>query len=418
MKSFKKFHNVLKEGGAFGHLSHPFDVHTFTFTDLEEIIDKMLSGKLDYVEEKSDGINLMFTYRYGQIRASRNKGHLKNRGETALDVKQMADKFSGRGTGVAYVSAMNDIHKAISSLTPKQVEKVFDDGRNWMSIEVMMPVNAENVIKYGVTEIRFHGTIKHDDDGNAIEQINKENARMLDGMLRQRDVHKQDTFELKNLPRLNLPSVKELDKKKSKYLSALKKIMKGLGAKPKMTMRDVRVNYFNNLLNKLDVKGKLQPSTRNTILKRWVDYDKRVNLRALKKELPDYMVDGFTKLEKQSSAHNKQLVLPLETLFLKVGGEVLQMMGKFMAVNPNKVVAGLKKQVDDTAKKVIASGDPKLIQKLEYELNRLEQIGGWDTVVPSEGITFLYKGELLKATAQFAPINQLIGLRFRLPLEN
>ena len=60
---------------------------------------------------------------------------------------------------------------------------------------------------------------------------------------------------------------------------------------------------------------------------------------------------------------------------------------------------------------------PKLIDKLEYELKRLEDIGGWDAVVPSEGLTFLHKGQLLKLTGAFAPINQLIGLSFRLPQE-
>ena len=41
-----------------------------------------------------------------------------------------------------------------------------------------------------VTEIRLQGTIKYNDEGEAVEQINKENARILDGMLRQRTSRK------------------------------------------------------------------------------------------------------------------------------------------------------------------------------------------------------------------------------------
>ena len=126
------------------------------------------------------------------------------------------------------------------------------------------------------------------------------------------------------------------------------------------------------------------------------------------------MLSDVSNIEKELSNHNKQLTLPLEKLFLQLGAEVLSLMGKFMTINPNDAIRNIKKQVDNTAKKVLSSGDPKLIDKLNYELGRLEQLGGWNAVIPSEGITFMYKGELLKLTGAFAPINQLTGLSFRL----
>ena len=49
MKSFSKF---IVEGGAFGHLSHPYDVEHFTFSDYKQIISNALSGNLEYAEEK------------------------------------------------------------------------------------------------------------------------------------------------------------------------------------------------------------------------------------------------------------------------------------------------------------------------------------------------------------------------------
>ena len=278
----------------------------------------------------------------------------------------------------------------------------------------MMPKAAENVIKYGVTEIRLQGTIKYNDDGEAIEQINKENARILDGMLRQKQADRQKTFSIAKLNRVDLPRIADFNKKKSQYSKRLSAIMKTIGAKPSMTMRDVRTNYFNALLNRADKKNKLPKSIRQQWLSRWVDYNKSVNLRVLKKSTPDYMLSDVSKIEKELSNHNKQLTLPLEKLFLQLGAEVLSLMGKFMTINPNDAIRNIKKQVDNTAKKVLSSGDPKLIDKLNYELGRLEQLGGWNAVIPSEGITFMYKGELLKLTGAFAPINQLTGLSFRL----
>ena len=404
----------LDEGGAFGHLSHPFDVNTFTFRDLQQLINKILSGELDYAEEKTDGHNLMLTVVDGQVLAARNKSHLKNKGRDALDVPAMAKKFAGRENALAYTNAMEDFKNAVDSLSDKQVLKIFDNGSNFMSVEIMMPKAAENVIKYGVTEIRLQGTIKYNDDGEPIEQINKENARILDGMLRQKQADRQKTFSIAKLNRVDLPRIADFNKKKSQYSKRLSAIMKTIGAKPSMTMRDVRTNYFNALLNRADKKNKLPKSIRQQWLSRWVDYNKSVNLRVLKKSTPDYMLSDVSNIEKELSNHNKQLTLPLEKLFLQLGAEVLSLMGKFMTINPNDAIRNIKKQVDNTAKKVLSSGDPKLIDKLNYELGRLEQLGGWNAVIPSEGITFMYKGELLKLTGAFAPINQLTGLSFRL----
>ena len=414
MITFKKFHRIMSEGGAFGHLSHPFDVNSFKFNDFKDIINGALEGKLDYMEEKTDAVNIMLTVKDGQVLAARNKSHLKNRGENAMDINAVGEKFKGRPIGEAYVQAMKDFEEAVSSLSKKQVDKIFQNGENWMSMEVMMPSKAENIIKYGLNELRLHGTIKHNLDGEPIENINKENARMLDGMLRQIEADRQEKFNIKKLDRITLPKQKDFNKLQSKYIGELNGIMKSLGAKPGSTMREVKLNYFNTLINKVDKKRQISKDLRNALLLRWVDSESPMNLRVIKSKLPKETVAGISDIEKHLGEHHKKITLPLETLFLKLGAEVLKKMSSFMALNPNEALADMKKQAEDTANKVLKSGDPKLKEKLNYELNRLNSIGGWDAVIPSEGITFFYKGQLLKLTGTFAPINQLIGLRFRI----
>ena len=91
---------LLLMGGAYGHMSHPFDDKDLTFGDLKKIIELGLGGQLnreDNVTEKTDGQNLMISWRDGKLIAARNKGHLKNRGKTALDIKGVESKFKGRG---------------------------------------------------------------------------------------------------------------------------------------------------------------------------------------------------------------------------------------------------------------------------------------------------------------------------------
>ena len=125
----KNGRELLLMGGAYGHMSHPFDDRDLTFGDLKKIIELGLSGQLnreDNVTEKLDGQNLMISWKNGKLITARNKGHIKNKGETALDIKGVESKFAGRGDiRNAFVFAVKDLQKAISKLSKKQKNKIF-----------------------------------------------------------------------------------------------------------------------------------------------------------------------------------------------------------------------------------------------------------------------------------------------------
>ena len=75
-----------------------------------------------------------------------------------MDIKGVASKFAGRGDiRDAFVFAMKDLGKSIGSLSNKQKEKVFGNGKRWMNLEVMYPASA-NVVDYDKAQIVFHGT--------------------------------------------------------------------------------------------------------------------------------------------------------------------------------------------------------------------------------------------------------------------
>ena len=87
---------LLSEGGAYGHMSHPFDDKGLTFGDFKNIIDLALQGNLDLEQsatEKTDGQNLFISWN-GKMLAARNTGDLKRGG---MDYKAVAAKFKGRG---------------------------------------------------------------------------------------------------------------------------------------------------------------------------------------------------------------------------------------------------------------------------------------------------------------------------------
>ena len=57
-----------------------------------------------------------------------------------------------------------------------------------------------------------------------------------------------------------------------------------------------------------------------------------------------------------------------------------------------------------------SGGDLNKLNKLKIQLDRLNAIGGFDSIIPSEGIVFKYNGRTYKFTGAFAPVNQITGL--------
>jgi hypothetical protein len=133
--------DLIVEGGAYGHMNHPFDDKNLTFGDLKKIITDGLGGNLnreDGVTEKLDGQNLMISWKDGKLVTARNKGQLKNFGEKAMTTKGVASKFAGRGDiKNAFVFAMKDLSKSVGALSDAQKEKIFGNGKKWMNLEVM-----------------------------------------------------------------------------------------------------------------------------------------------------------------------------------------------------------------------------------------------------------------------------------------
>ena len=58
---------ILNEGGAYGHLAHPYEDMELTFQDLRNMVDQSLLGDLKAFE-KTDGQQLSFTWKDGQLR--------------------------------------------------------------------------------------------------------------------------------------------------------------------------------------------------------------------------------------------------------------------------------------------------------------------------------------------------------------
>ena len=63
-----------------------------------------------------------------------------------------------------------------------------------------------------------------------------------------------------------------------------------------------------------------------------------------------------------------------------------------------------------TISQVKKAKDPSKLEMLKTQLDRLNALGGFKKIIPSEGITFVFKGKVYKYTGAFAPVNQILGM--------
>ena len=314
---------LLIEGGAYGHMAHPFDDNNLTFGDLKKIIRLGLSGQLnreDDVTEKTDGQNLMVTYRNGKVVAARNKGQIKNRGQNALDVTAVAKQFSGRGDiRDAFVFAMKDLSSAIMKLSDKQKDKVFKNGEIFMNLEIIYPASS-NVIDYDKAVLQFHNSLQYDKNGNAVGEA-KGSGRMLQGMIKQvnQDIGKH--FKIIKPKVLSLPKKIDFGKKVDIYYKRVNKLQSRFGLEDTDTLGLYHQSYWEEYVYNAGKQfGYTIPKTiLKKLTKRWAFFDNSYKIPNIRKELskqPKFL-DWVINIDKRNHTDMvKKNMLPFENIFL------------------------------------------------------------------------------------------------------
>ena len=393
------------EGGAAGHMMHPFDDHSLTFADFKTIVKSSLQGGLDFEEaatEKTDGQNLFATVKDGQAMFARNKGQMIN----PLDLNGIIKMFTGHASKLVeetYIFAAKDLAEALPALKD---QSMFANGLNFVNMELIYSKNP-NVIYYDRDVIQFHGIVETDGEGN---QTGKQNvAGALVKALKELKSDVQKTFTIIPPQILKLAKDVDFESRVGYYEKAINKL------RDTYSLADTdEVKMYHEMWWRSQIEenfADLEPAHKEGLLLRWAYLDKQtLKLTALKKELTPEQNKAVKDFDGQRNKKYKENILPFENLFLELGADVLKNASNFVAANPDAEKARLHDQIRTEAGKIKKNGDLTQIAKVEKELERLEGIGGIESIIPTEGVVFKFKGNTFKLTGTFAAINQLMGI--------
>jgi hypothetical protein len=400
---------LIMEGGAAGHMSHPFDDKSLTFGDFKKLIEAGLSGELNFEEdatEKTDGQNLYATVMDGEVKFARGINDTRY----PMDLTTIKQKFEDHKSALVrdtFQFAAEDLANSLNKIPAKDLE-VFNNGKSFMNMELIYSKNP-NVIYYDRDVIQFHG-IKHTDgNGNEIGEDTKY-ASSIAKILKDLKLDIGKTFTIIPPQIIKLGKDINFDQNKAKFL----KQVEALRTRYNLTDAD-EVSRYHEMWWREEIEkafGDLTQDHKEGLLLRWAYEDKKtLNMRALAKEVTPEQMEAIRKFDKEDAKKKyKENIRPFEDLFLELGSVILKNASNFVAANPDAEMQRLHNQIRTEAEKIKKGGSVDQITKVEAELARLERIGGIESIVPTEGIVFVYKGKTFKLTGTFAAINQLMGI--------
>jgi hypothetical protein len=409
---------ILTEGGSYGHMDHPFENNELTFGDMKEICNLTINGLFTtdhMVAEKTDGQNLMVSWKDGQLIASRNTTHRKNRGEKALTKDTIAGHLSEDRPdemGKAWRDAMIDLETALSHCNKGELEDMFRNGERFMSLEVICP-EAEQTIPYGSSMLVFHGWKEYDLNGKEIAE-DKISAYTIAKLIDDVNQSQQKRFLIRGPQEYNVKPFENHEERYKEYIDRINKIMSmNSEYTDETTIRDFLFNETREFLyDKIPELKDVEwgDVTLDDVILNVSGISKKVKIDKIKNFLNPYSGIGEKVYNFQKDKNFKNNVLkPIISLFMDLGLDTCRNMRKLLTANPEEAAVKLRKKYLDAINDIKERGTDVGIKYMEDQLAILTDPSALENYLPTEGISFLYKGRIYKLTGYFQVLNRICG---------
>jgi hypothetical protein len=277
-----------------------------------------------------------------------------------------------------------------------------------MNMELIYSANP-NVIHYDVDVIQFHGIKETDGEGNITGEQPRA-ASEIAKVLKELNANVGSKFTVIPPQIIQLRRDMDFDQNQAKFIKKVEELRDRFGLTDSDAVSRYHEMWWREQIEQLF--GEFPQEVKEGLLLRWAYDDKKIfNMRDLGKSLTKEQEAAVKQFDKDDVKKKyKENIRPFEDLFLELGSIILKNASNFLALSPDKEMQRLHNEIRTEADKIMKSGDEKQIAKVEAELARLDRIGGVESIIPTEGMVFRYKGHTYKLTGTFAAINQLMGI--------
>ena len=390
---------MIVEGGAGGHMSHPFEYDELTGDDLIELVEDLFGGKITDMKEKLDGTNIHATMNNaGQVVFIRNKSNL-NSELGGMSIQDMADKWADKPS---VQNTFLTAGRIITEIFEKLGTKYFNpdaDTRKVINCECII-AGKTNVMPYAADRVAFHGYKIYKRNGSTWEETENVEGHV-------EDIYKAAEGIDAAKPRMNLviKSVEEANKFAKVFKAKLEKLFKDEKLGTNVSLETWKRVRFEKIMPEWLSDGGKDVVT--AVYNRWFNDDKSFKAADLKKIYADNYKDVVS--DKFAKPYVKQVLEPIDDLFLEIGNQFIKLCDGFTnATSHASIIDTLTKDIEDVCNNIEKNGSDEVKQQLEFQMNRLRKLGD-NALNSAEGVVFVYKGRLMKATGSFAAVNQILG---------
>lgn len=398
------------EGGAAGHMSHVYDYTDLTLNNIKEIINNLLSGKIENITEKLDGMNIQCTMNNdGNVVFARNKGDI-NSPAGGMSPKDMAAKWVGKDhVAKTYLDAAEIITKVFN----KVGKKFFNPNENTKRL-----VNCEcrtagktNIIMYPNAQVNFLNLWTY-----TRKDANSEwkNTKVTDEGIGTLEKACEGIDGAKLVPKVTIDITEKSDELLNEYISQIDEIFGKEGLSDESSIDEYIAKRFNDICNKKYKWITENEAGQRALYNRWFNGDKKsMGIRDLKKIYKDHE-DDLSELDKSGYKDIvSACIRPLDTFFSRFGNSIISLCkGMANAGFEDEAIKELKNDLESTVAAIKEKGSVEMNDKLTKQLDRLAELG--DQINASEGIVFRYGDRLMKLTGSFAALNQILGMRYNM----
>ena len=418
--NFKKFPKTvigvpyLTEGGLAGHMAHPFDKNksqSLTFADMKEMIARGLQGRLDIedaVTEKTDGQNIFMTVKDGQVKFARNGGERVN----PLSVKELQAKFAGRGPlSDSFGEAGTDLAAAFSKVGEDKLNSIFQNGKVFANMEIIYP-ETKNVIAYGAAYLQFHNLVEFDENGKIV-QTDLTGGNVVQRAITDANADLQNTFNLIPPQKIKIGRIENFQDYQDALFSELDQLRDKYNLQDNDRIAEYHKAWWKDVIRQKaeNLNYDIPEDVLDILMNRWSFNIKSPRIPQVAKMIDNEefatWVRAFDK--KDFKKYQKENIQPFESIFLKLGAEIMKNASNFLAANPAKVVQEIRNDIAQVVRDLKSTQDISKMSLLKTQLDKIKRLGGFEKIVPVEGIVFVYGGQTFKLTGAFAPINQILG---------
>jgi len=412
----------LFEGGAAGHIPHPYEINDFTFGDLKNLVTDLFHGEITELSEKLDGQNLFASVdEYGNTIFARNNKHLTQEPWYMKDIENNPKWIDHPTVQHAFTNAAITVDKVFKNLdNPVEFFNNKSGDRKWVNLEIIDTQNS-NVIPYEKSIVSFHCiklvTVVMDKQTPLISD-DPDNTADMEKLAAAICKTTRVPFEARCTKKLDV--IKSDTDSSEKYIKELNSIRDRYKLTDNNTILDYKKSVLKQYLrhSHLPFMHVIDGDILHLLIDRWVGDGKRQRIRDICANnkcndglYPDvntiHEIIEFDKNEIQEIL--RKIMSQFDRLFIRLGNDVISHVAGFINTDKHKVVSKLKDNLDSITTKIRKYGDDISRIKLDRSLHRLSADDM--NLTQTEGIVFRYKSHMLKLTGSFSPLNQILGLQ-------